>query len=70
MKEPKLEKVEELKLQIEELEERIAPGVFTVTPPAGPQGTVTPPVDGHALVAAGNGVVTDFVCIPPSCTNT
>ena len=29
MKEPKVKKVEELKLQIEELEERIAPGIVS-----------------------------------------
>jgi len=64
MTKPKVEKVEEIKLHIEELEERIAPDLLIVTP----QGTVIAPADGHASVAAGHGVVTDGdPCVPPDC---
>jgi len=64
MKEPKV-KTKELKLHIEELEERIAPDLLIGTP----QGTVTAPANSHAFVAAGNGVVTDEGggCVPPDC---
>ena len=55
MKEHKVEKAKELKLQIEELEERIAPAVLTILTPSG-VGTFTErwvPVDDGALNASG-----------------
>ncbi len=65
MTNPKVEKVEELKLQVEELEERIAPALLIEAP----HGTVTAPADGHASVAVGHGVVTDD-CTPPAAFDT
>jgi len=60
MKEIKVER-EELKLHIEELEERIAPSFIVNTPG---QGAITPPVNDQAEVATGHGVVTDDRCGP------
>lgn len=42
----------EIRLEVEELEERIAPAIMTITPPAGP--TTTVPADLPAAAVAAD----------------
>jgi hypothetical protein len=54
MKESKVEKIKELKLQVEELEERIAPAVLEVTQPIFVRELPTREIGDGALNASGH----------------